>query len=180
MQRHLHHTKYFAGFTLLEIMMAIVILLILGATAVPIMGGLKERAARSTCISRMKRIYFALDSYVKEVGHFPQQPADLITGSDEQGLWRWWQGQLQDYGITPQDWLCPVEEAAILKSGEKLESASSFIPTNFDDGRITPYRWNQPWLMERADFHGKGNHMVMPDGSLQLAPTEFSNISGGK
>ena len=158
--------------------MVIFVLAILGAIAVPIMGGLKERAAKATCMTRMKKIYFALDSYIKDVGHFPQQPKELVTGSDEQGLWEWWYVQLKDYGIGQQDWLCPVEESAILKSGEKLEHASSYIPTNFDSGRITPYRWNQPWLMERADFHGKGNHMIMPDGSLQHAPTELSDLTG--
>jgi hypothetical protein len=52
------------------------------------------------------------------------------------------------------------------------------MPTEFDDNAFTPYSWStQPWLIEVGDFHGDGNYIMYPDGSITTLNRIFE--SGG-
>lgn len=49
----------------------------------------------------------------------------------------------------------------------------SYIVTRFDKMAQTPFRWNQPWAMERGNFHRTGSHVLMPDGSVNSTRNPF-------
>jgi len=138
--------------------------------AFPAIKGIRERMTVATCTSHMKRIHSALDTYIKDNQHWPQMPEEFFGAEDEEPEWEWWYNELQSYGITKDHWLCPIEKRALDENPERPEFHGSYIPTNFDRRLMTPFRWNQPWLLERGDFHGDGNRMVMPNGAIQLAP----------
>lgn len=89
---------------------------------------------------------------------------DIDTVTEEE-YFSWWISSIVPYGVTPETWVCPTDEAMIDPKREGYRG--SYIPTPFDAHPFTPIRWNQPWLMERGNLHGKGAHMAMPDGSIQ-------------
>jgi type II secretory pathway pseudopilin PulG len=159
--------------SLLEVIIVIAILGSLVILAVPMYKKVQNKMKKVVCISRMKRIYHALDDYVKENGHWPQQPSaeEFVDESDE---WEWWVTTMKDYGVDEEHWLCPVEATEMRKAPSGNQLGISYIPSAFDRRQMTPYRWNQPWLLERGNFHEDGNHMLMPDGSVKVAPVRAS------
>ena len=69
--------------------------------------------------------------------------------------------------------MCPTdlrERNVGEKQSERDKFEGSYIPTHFESGTDAPYRWRQPWLLERGDFHGEGALMIMPDGSIEPSP----------
>lgn len=159
--------------SLLEVIIVMGIVGSLLLLSVPTYKKVQEKMKKVVCISRMKRIYQAMDDYVKEKGHWPQSPAEENAMSEDEE-WQWWILTMRDYGVSEEHWLCPVEEDEMKKNPGKAKSVISYIPGEFDRRQMTPYRWNQPWLMERGNFHGEGNHMLMPDGSVRPSPMRAS------
>jgi len=163
-----------AGASIVEVLIVCALVAVLAVLSFAAAKGIQDRVAEVTCKARMKRIYHALDSYVKDNGHWPQPPNAGDGDLNEEDEWKWWYEELLPYGIEKEHWLCPIEEKEIKRGSDgpdASEYAASFIPTEFDSKQLTPYRWNQPWLMERGDFHRKGNNMVYPDGSIITAPS---------
>lgn len=94
-------------------------------------------------------------------------PEDEFDFSEED-FFRFWVEATAPYGMNQDTWLCPMDRKLAVLAG-KMESRfyGSYNITRFDKTASTPYRWNQPWAMERGNFHGKGAHILMPDGSVQ-------------
>ncbi|MEX2580183.1 MAG: hypothetical protein WD342_14080 [Verrucomicrobiales bacterium] len=93
---------------------------------------------------------------------------------DEEEFFEFWITTTDPYGLNQDTWVCPSDRALERKrNAEKTEFFGSYVPTGFDKQAGSPFRWNQPWVIERGDFHGKGSHMLMPDGSIQQALNPF-------
>ncbi len=70
----------------------VIVLAILGSLlvlSVPTYEKVQEKMKKVVCISRMKRIYHALNDYVQENGYWPQPP-EGEGFMDEEEEWRWW------------------------------------------------------------------------------------------
>lgn len=55
--------KRYCGYTLLEVLIVIFIILVLAALTFPVFGGVKQRAHETTCISNIRQIYAAAQLY---------------------------------------------------------------------------------------------------------------------
>ena len=131
----------------------------------------QKRAENAVCIQRMKNIHVALANFVGSNNTFPQVPVNLGESADEEQLWEWWATTMTPYGVPEREWLCPsddrqrrVDYAREGKQRDKYEG--TYIPTNFEEGADIPYKWRQPWLIERGDYHGSGQNVIYPDGSV--------------
>ncbi|MBP7948143.1 MAG: type II secretion system protein [Verrucomicrobiales bacterium] len=159
------------GFTLVELL--IVIALVAALSVLSIQGFTKYRAyaQNSNCISRIKNLGAALGAYLTAKETWPQMP-EQNEGMEEEKYFEWWIKELEPWGPAPSDWVCPTELSVWkqdeAKGGEKIpEYWGSYYPTEFEAGPNIPYKWKQPWLIERTDYHGMGQNVLMPDFSVQ-------------
>lgn len=166
--------RHNSGWSLLELLIAIVILLLLYTVGSAVISFAKSKAAFATCVSNLRSLHGGFSTYLQDHGMvWPQIPESVLDASeeDEEREWEWWYNTMKDYGVTKKTWLCPsdsdTEEARLDEAGHY---AGSYVPSQFDETPNTAYRWAaQPWLIERGQFHGKdkGPNLILPDGSVQ-------------
>ncbi len=151
------------GFTLLELMTVIVIIVILAALLSPQFNRLREKARAVQCASNLKNLFVAANGYITDKGHWPQVPvSDPASGPFADA----WLEQLQPYNIGKQNWLCPTIKAEVHYT-EQTPFRLDYIPTPFDAKPITPFLWpRHPWFAERGSVHGQGNLLIMTNGSV--------------
>ncbi len=65
------------GFTLIELMVVVIIIGILVAIAVPLYGGVQQRARDNACMANVRTLNGAAAMYHAETGDFPNEVADL-------------------------------------------------------------------------------------------------------
>jgi hypothetical protein len=125
-----------------------------------------KRAKKARCMSNMRNLHSSLSAYLVDVGHWPQMEEDRFDFTEEE-FFRFWVEATAPYGMSQESWLCPMDRDLAVRLGDmKLNYYGSYNVTRFDKNPATPYRWNQPWAMERGNLHGKGAHILMPDGSI--------------
>lgn len=162
--------------SLLEVLVVAAIVLLLATLLVPISDVFKKRAEKVKCISHMRTLHSSFVAYVGDKGSWPQLPVENGDNWDESDFYQFWIESLEPYGAAADTWLCPSDKVYLELKQSEIEKGrffGTYVPTNFDVGAGTPFRWNQPWLLERGDFHGKGAHMLMPDGSVQDSQNPF-------
>jgi len=153
------------AFTATEVVVSVAIIAILAGLAVPSLANFKKRAEKAKCITNMKAVHSGLGGYLLDKNQWPQIPPESFEW-EESDYFGWWVKAIEPYGVGPESWLCPSDKVVKERPAHVSEYASSYVPTPFNNHQFTPYRWNQPWLTERGDFHGKGAHVMMPDGSI--------------
>lgn len=157
------HPPIPVAFTLIELLLAIVIIAILVSIAIPSYKAYRRKAEKAVCLSQMRVIHTGLDNHIQDKNSWPQIPDDIFYG-DETEFWKWWALTLEPYGVGETVWLCPSDK---VRRESEDEYNGSYMPAKFDAHHFTPYRWaGQPWLVERGDLHKKGAHIMMPDGSI--------------
>lgn len=154
-----------AAYTIVEIMVTLVIVAILIAIAIPSYDKFKRRAEKARCIGNLKVLHTGFDSYILDRNQWPQMPGDSF-GWEESDYFEWWIESLEPYGVGQESWLCSSDRLLKILPEDQDEYVSSYVPTPFNSHRFTPFRWNQPWVAERGDYHGRGAHVLMPDGSI--------------
>ncbi len=157
------------GFTLIELVMVIVIVTLLSTIALPVYSSLKAKGQQAVCLGNLRILHLGFNSYLQEHDMvWPQRPDGGAEEKDEL-TWKWWLETLKPFDVQKKNWICPadVENAAGLYDQE-VKFIGSYIPTEFDELPNTAFKWKQPWIIERGEYHGKntGPHMVMPDGSI--------------
>jgi type II secretory pathway pseudopilin PulG len=150
-------------------MVVLAIVAVLIAIGFPSFHYFKRHAEKAVCISHLKSLHTGFDAYLLDKNRWPQMPAEAIEFDDSE-FFEWWIKELEPYGIGDTLWLCPSDKFA---KEDKDHHSGSYIPTLFDTHQFSPHRWNQPWLMERGDFHRKGAHVLMPDGSITTSLSPF-------
>ncbi len=169
------HRSHRRGFTLLEILVVICIIAILAVLLVESYKTFAARAQRMQCSSNLRNLHVALDAYTRDQGHWPQCPFDLGHPQFD----TWWLKEMSAYNLGRASWECPTYKLLKAKGeAEKTDEKSiDYVPTPFDDGPRTPYKWAmQPWAVEVGDFHGDGNLILFPDGSIK----GFNQFSAGQ
>ncbi len=163
----------FRAITLLELLVAVAIGALLIGLSVPLAETFKKRARKAKCISHLRSIHAGLFAYVSDHGHWPQMEEDRYDFTEDE-FFGFWVRATEPYGLNRETWICPADRSYLfLPKSERKKYAGSYVVTRFDKAPSTPFRWNQPWAMERGDFHGKGAHMLMPDGSIQDSQNPF-------
>ncbi|MGK0187025.1 MAG: prepilin-type N-terminal cleavage/methylation domain-containing protein [Verrucomicrobiales bacterium] len=159
------------GFSLVELVFALSIMSVLASISWMSMSGFRQRAEAVGCMQHMKSIGIALNAYTQDHGYWPQFPIETAT-TDEEKTWEWWYTTLEPYQIHHGTWLCPTHERQLRGSGELAsegedEYMSSYGPTLFEKNDSAPFVHGTPWLIERGNFHLRGQQILMPDGSIQ-------------
>lgn len=154
-------------------MVSVVVGLLLVSLVALVSSTFVKRAKKVRCLSNMRTLHTALSAYVVDIGHWPQMEQDRFDFTEEE-FFRFWVEATAPYGMSQDTWLCPMDRGLALRVGEKeLRYYGSYNVTRFDKSPSTPYRWNQPWAMERGNLHGKGAHILMPDGSVHESMNPF-------
>jgi prepilin-type N-terminal cleavage/methylation domain-containing protein len=162
-------SKHRAGFTILELMISLSIIAVLASMMALSWDDFKGRAEKNTCVAQMRSIFVALEGYLNDHDEIWPQ---IKLGSNKDAYWEAWHNTLEPYGIYHDVWLCPTHKRLSRsvpghQEEDEPEFDSSYGITPFDSRPFTPYRWTQPWLIEDNDYHEYGNHVMMPDGSIQ-------------
>lgn len=165
------------GFSLIEILLTVGIIAILVLIAIPVMETLREQAEKTKCMSQMRTLHTCFVAHVQDKGSWPQLPTDDGGKWSEDRFYKFWITSLEPYGCSQETWLCPSDKLTLQFKRSELAKEEryfgTYVPTAFDDAPGSPFRWNQPWVVERGNFHGRGAHMLMPDGSIQDAQNPF-------
>jgi type II secretory pathway pseudopilin PulG len=145
-----------------------VVIAILAALLLPVLSGIRARAQRVQCISNLRSLYVATESYIQQNGTWPQIDED-DSDTAEQDEATAWIAALAPFGPTQKTWICPtIQELLHNPDLSKPENVRvDYVATPFDDKPTTPHQWpTQPWFIESADVHGHGNLIVFTDGSI--------------
>jgi hypothetical protein len=133
-----------------------------------------KRARKVGCISNMRVLHSSLVAHVTDKGHWPQMEEDRFDYTEEE-FFKFWILATEPYGMSQDTWICPSDRnVARIHGAMGSKYFGSYNVTRFDKGPATPFRWNQPWAMERGNFHGKGVHILMPDGSVDDSQNPFA------
>ena len=154
------------AFTLLEIVIVLLIISILAALMFESFKNLEARAQRTSCTSNLRNLWIALDAYTRDQGHWPQCPFEIGHPQFD----TWWIKEMSRYNLTRASWECPTYKRLQERGDAERNEGKTidYIPCPFDDSPRTPYKWpNQPWAAEVGDFHGDGNLILFPDGSIK-------------
>lgn len=171
------------GMTILELATVIVIIGILASMLIPMTAGIKARAEEATCVANLKNLFVAGKGYLQDNGSWPQIPNTLIK--DEPKVYaRKWVAALSTYGIPHKSWICPAiqrdrgEPMASIEEEEKYRV--DYIAMAFDEKPTSPYPENPfPWFVEVAGFHGRGNLMILSNGTA-TSLKDYVGVKAGK
>ncbi|MGH8046888.1 MAG: type II secretion system protein [Chthoniobacterales bacterium] len=154
-----------AGFTLLELMATITILVILMLLMSGVFSKLPGAGDRVRCTQNLKDIYVGLSSYIDEKGHWPNQPE--FTYQQRKEYEDYWLDALKPYGVTKEVWQCPgIKRLGNIRS-DGTNPRVHYKPTMFDQKPTTPRKWpNMPWVVEIGNAHGHGPLLILQDGSV--------------
>lgn len=161
-----------SGRSLLELLVAIIIIVLLAALTFPLAGHFIRKASYVGCLNNMKSLHAGFSSYLADHQMiWPQVPEGLERkGQDGDMLAKFWHDQLEDYGVTKKTWLCPADADLKKVTEEQDLHASTYTVTEFDDQPNRAYQWaGQPWVIEAGDMHGvgKGPNILFPDGRVE-------------
>ena len=170
-----------AGFSVLELLIAIVIIVILATLMVPLISTLRARAQRAQCTANLKSLYVAAELFVQRNGSWPQIRMASGDGTSSQDFARSWIDALTPFGISQKNWICPTIQD-LLHNPDLSQPGNlrlDYMPMPFDDKPTTPHQWpRQPWFVETGDMHGNGNLIIFTDGSISDLKTVAGRQSG--
>jgi prepilin-type N-terminal cleavage/methylation domain-containing protein len=160
-----------AGFTILELLLVVSIIVILAALMFPAYNFFKRKAEDAVCMGNLRTLHAGFSSYLQDHQFvWPQNP--FLQMADDEGSdsdeAKWWFEQLKGYGPTRETWVCPSERGHWAEVNDPDHFDSTYVPSSFDSTPNIAYRWpRQPWAIERGGFHEKGQaNAVFPDGHI--------------
>jgi prepilin-type N-terminal cleavage/methylation domain-containing protein len=158
-----------SGLTLIELLAATAIVGLLALAAILSYRPLIAKADSARCMANMRSLQVSLASYIQDKGQWPQPPEGLWEAEDEGPYEDWWIENLTPYGGEPRVWQCPTIARLVAKTSPDGRPRMHYAPTPFDEKPFTPFRWaTQPWLIEIGNMHGRGAHIIFPDGSIRV------------
>ncbi len=157
--RSLHRDRVETGFTLIEILVVLAILMALSAILFPVFAGVREQGRRTTCVSNLRQIGAALATYVQDnEGVYPPQS---VKAEGWPGV-KTWTGIVASYAPAAELFRCPSAE----------------IPANLGD---TTYVTSRGYAINAAlyDYDNKGTALAIPETrvrfpALTVAVCEFA------
>ncbi len=156
-----------AAFTLLELLIALVIIGILTTLLIPVYGHLRERAQKVQCMANLRGLYVGTESYVQRNGSWPQ--IFLKNYPESEDYANAWVAALEPFGVERRTWICPTIQGLLHDPdyNDPTKARLDYVSTGFDDKPTSPHQWpRQPWFIETGDVHGNGNLIIFADGSI--------------
>ena len=157
------------GFTLLEMMAAIFIVLILAATIYPTLEMVTPRAEKVVCINNLKNLH-TLFAATYALEGWPQVPSGISLGSTTEQKW-WLEKSKKELGLSEKNWECPTLRRRFRSEKESERPVIHYLPTTFSKQPNRANQWPQmPWFIEISDAHGGGNLVVLQTGMVEHSP----------
>ena len=155
--------------TILELAVVMAIIVILVSMLLPAYTTYQRRVEEAACFANLRNLYVAASGYVLANKSWPQIPAKLVIDEPKTYAKSWVQ-VLSPYGASHEVWICPTLQRNLHLSLEQVETDENyridFFATPFDDNEGTPLRKpKHPWFVEKAGFHGRGNLIILADGT---------------
>ena len=168
------------GFTVLELAVVVVIIGILACMLLPVVARVRARADETTCIANLKNLYVGAAGYLQANEAWPQIPNALLK-EDPQSYAKKWVTALSAYGIPHKSWICPTIQRERHESMSSIEDDATYrvdyIGMAFDEKPISPKPEKPfPWFVEVAGFHGRGNLIILSNGTT----TSLSDMVGAR
>jgi competence protein ComGC len=172
------------GFTVLELMSVIVVIMILITLVIPAYEQVRERLDKIACINNLKNLYVGANLYVQDHGQWPQVNPSLLN-QPHHAYDEAWIEDLMPYRIGRGTWICPTVERDL--GGPDYTQTGNYradyVAMPFDGKHITPYQWpTAPWFVERGNVHGNGNLLIQSNGAVievTALAGQLSTASGG-
>lgn len=153
------------AFSLLELLAAVSILAVVAALMVSVSDDVRARAEKANCMANLRALHVGFAAYIQDHKQWPQEPED---GLPDAQFGRWWVDKMLPYTGDSKVWFCPTDLRRDPSINDERNPQLSYTPAMFDQHHFTPYRWTkQPWAIEVGDFHGGGNLILFPDGSIR-------------
>jgi hypothetical protein len=153
------------GFTVVELIAAVGILVILIALSVPTFRGLFAKADQIVCMSHLRSLWIAFAPCASGDASWPQVPKEIKIGSREEQQW-WIDTASNSLDVNPKLWICPTV-ARSFRSKPADAPLIDYMPTLFDGRPGTANRWpSMPWFTEVGNLHGEGNLSIRSDGAI--------------
>jgi prepilin-type N-terminal cleavage/methylation domain-containing protein len=156
------------AFSLLELLIAIVVIGILAVLVISGFSMMKARAQRIQCTANLKSLYVAAESDVQQKGSWPQILRSSF--STDEAYAQAWVAELKPFGPSEKTWICPTIENLVgnVDYIQPQNARIDYIPMHFDTKEMTPHRWpDAPWFIEVGDMHGNGQLIIFTDGSIR-------------
>jgi type II secretory pathway pseudopilin PulG len=156
------------GFTILEIMTVMMVILILFTLMVPGYEQIRARLDKVACTNNLRNLYVGASSYVQDHGSWPQVNPALLQQPNNAYDEAWIQ-DFMPYGVSRGTWICPTIQRGLGGPDyNQLENhRADYVAMPFDSKHITPYRWAMaPWFAERGNVHGNGNLVILTAGAV--------------
>lgn len=165
------------GFTLLEIMSCLVIIMILVILLVPAYEQVRMRLDKIACINNLRQLYVGANAYIQDYGRWPQVNPALLQAPNNAYSEAWIE-DFMPFGVPRGTWICPTIERDL--GGPDYTQAANYrtdyVAMPFDTKHLTPFRWpTYPWFVERGNVHGNGNLVVQANGAvIEMSPIKAS------
>lgn len=156
------------GFTLIEVLVVVAILMIMAAMLLPNAETIMNRADRVICTGKLRNLWTVFSTRLNDGQGWPQLPPNVRMGTTAEQQW-WITSTSNSMGLTLKDWRCPSFSRSLRRSTTTSEEPYliSYLPSLFDDKPATPRRWGRmPWFTEVAGSHGGITLSVRADGSV--------------
>lgn len=155
--------------TLLELAVVVVIIAIIASMLFPLYGKMRARSNEAKCFANLRALYVGASGYLQANGSWPQISNELIV-SEKAKYAKQWVAVLLPYGVPHVTWICPTVQQGtglpISSIAEEENYRIDYIGVSFDDQPSSPFPDNPyPWFIEKAGFHGRGNLLVLSDGT---------------
>ena len=169
------------AFTIVELLIAIVIIAILGALIFAAVANLRARAQRVQCMANLRALAVGAELYVQQNGSWPQ----IHHGASDapETVANAWIAALEPFHVPRKSWICPTIENLLGNPDYTQPDAVrvDYFATPFDDKPTSPHEWpRQPWFIESGDVHGNGNLIIFSDGSISDLKTATSTAGSGQ
>lgn len=148
------------GFTLLELLVAISIIVILLGLLFPSLSRAREKTKAIKCLSNIRQIGIAIEAYKSDNSN------RLAPGSIEGGSCVGWAGRYFPYVKSIPLFCCPTDEFIVKEEGGKKKYALTYF-FNFNLGT-----YDHPDGFHESDFSSAAHTILLADntGSLKWAP----------
>ncbi len=163
------------GVTLVEVLVAVVILAVVITMSTFYFAGLETRGEVVKCMSNLKSLHVALNAQFQDTQRWPQVPENL----DDDGYALFWRRTLAPYGADEGVWRCPTAKRTVERSPAEEKIEIDYACAEFDDSDFAPFEESrQPWVVESGDFHGEGNLLITTGGSVHSFNSFYRNQTG--
>lgn len=150
-------------------MTVIIILVILGTMLYPATRGVVAKVEAARCAANLRNLHIGVSSYLSDHDRIWPQISTALSQTDPEKYAAAWVDALDNYGVSPETWICPTIQKILGSPGYLGEDARvDYIANQYIPKMNAPYTYpTDPWFLETGNAHGRGNLIIFADGSIK-------------